>query len=351
MKALVTGSTGMLGHNLVRALLEQGWEVTALVRSVTKAQKLFGNSAHFSKPLEILQGDMENVAGFVAALEGVDAVFHTAAYFREYYSAGEHWPTLKRINIDATLELIAAAELHGVKNFIHVSSSGAIGTTADHSITDETSPIASNTPNLYFKSKVEGDIAIAAWLNAAPRAIKLVSILPGWMMAPRDAAPTASGKLILDFAERKIPGIIDAGNCTVDARDVAAAMIVAIEKGRSGEKYIVAGRMVKFAELFATLERITGVKAPTRTLPNFAVLALARVDTFVSGLQKKTPTMPFDGITTLLAQHHLSSAKAERELGVMFRPLEETLRDTLAWYGENGYLKNTGSAANTTARG
>ncbi len=346
MKALVTGSTGMLGHNLVRDLLEQGWEVVALVRSKSKAQKLFGNLA-----LEIVEGDMENVAGFTHALEGIDTVFHTAAYFREYYSAGDHWATLKRINIDATLELIAAAEQRGVTSFIHVSSSGSISIPADHSSTDETTPIAINTQNLYFKSKVEGDIAIAKWLKAAPRAIKLVSILPGWMIAPRDAAPTAAGQLILNFVRRKIPGSINAGNCTVDARDVASAMIAAVEQGKNGEKYIVAGRMIKFTELFSTLERVSGVTSPTRVLPNWAALILARMDTFVSGLRKKTPTMPYDGIKLLLAQHLLSSVKAERELGVRFRPIEETLRDSLAWYIENGYIENPVVLNTKTARG
>ncbi len=334
MKALITGSTGMLGHNLVRALLEQGWQVKALVRSKQKAQKLFGNLS-----LEIIEGDMENVAGFAAALEGVDAVFHTAAYFREYYSAGEdHWKKLKAINIDATLELIGLSEKMGVKSFIHVSSSGSIAIPANHAIADENTPFATNTQNLYFKSKVEGDLAIAKWLQAAPRAMKLVSILPGWMIAPRDAAPTAAGQLILDFMNKKIPGVINAGTSTVDARDVATAMMKAVQLGQHGEKYIVAGRLVKFAEMFPVLEQISGVKSPTLQMPNWLVLTLAKVDTFVSGLQKKTPTMPFDGIQTMLALHTLSSAKAERELGITFRPLEQTLRDTLTWYQENGYI-------------
>ncbi len=335
MKALVTGSTGMLGHNLVRALLEQGWEVKALVRAQEKAQKLFGDL-----PLEIIEGDMENVAGFSSQLEGIDTVFHTAAYFREYYSAGQdHWAKLKRINIDATLELITASEKIGVKNFIHVSSSGSIAIPSNHAVADESTPLASQTQNLYFKSKVEGDIAIQKWLKAVSRAMKIVTILPGWMFAPMDAAPTSAGQLLLDFMQRKIPGIINAGTSTVDARDVAAAMVKAVTHGQSGEKYIVAGRLVRFAELFTALEQVSKVKAPSTTLPNWLVLTLARVDTFVSGLQKKAPTMPFEGIQTMLALHNLSSAKAERELGVSFRPLEQTLRDTLVWYKENGYLE------------
>jgi dihydroflavonol-4-reductase len=343
MKALVTGSTGMLGHNLVRELLQQGWEVKALVRSTQKAQKLF-----YGLNLEIIEGDMENVKGFASALEGADAVFHTAAYFREYYNAGEdHWSKLKSINIDATLELIAAAEKAGVKTFIHVSSSGSIAIPANHAMADENTPLATNTKNLYFKSKVEGDLAIAKWLKAAPRAIKFVSILPGWMIAPRDAAPTSAGQLILDFMNRKIPGLINAGSSTVDARDVATAMLKAVQHGQHGEKYIVAGRLVKFAELFGLLEQVSGVKTPTMQMPNWLVLTLARADTFISGVQQKTPTMPFDGIQTLLAMHTLSSAKAARELGVTFRPLEQTLRDTVEWYKDNGFMGVSSPTQNT----
>jgi dihydroflavonol-4-reductase len=334
MKALVTGSTGMLGHNLVRELIEQGWEVKALVRSTQKAKKLFAGLT-----LETIEGDMENVAGFIPALEGVDAVFHTAAYFREYYSAGDdHWVKLKRINIDATLELIKAAESIGVKHFVHTSSSGSISIPANHGIANESTPMATTTQNLYFRSKVEGDQAISKWLKVAARAIKLVTILPGFMIAPRDAAPTSGGKLVLDFIGKKIPGTIQAGTSTVDARDVANAMIKAVQHGRHAEKYIVAGSFVEFSKMFRLLEKVSGVKAPTLQMPNWLVLTLARVDTFISGLQQKTPTIPFDGIQTLLAMHTLSSAKAELELGVTFRPFEQTLQDTVNWYKDNGFI-------------
>ncbi len=334
MKALVTGSTGMLGHNLVRQLLAEGWEVKALVRSKEKAKKLF-----VGLTLEVIEGDMENVAGFSAELEGVDTVFHTAAYFREYFKAGnDHWTTLKRINIDASLELIVAAQQAGVKTFIHTSSSGSISIPANHAVADENTPLATETRNLYFRSKVKGDQAISNWLKAAPRAIKIVTILPGFMIAPRDAAPTSGGKLILDFMAQKIPGIIRAGTSTVDARDVANAMIKAVQHGRNGEKYIVAGQFVDFSKLFRVLEQISGVKAPTLQMPNWLVLALARIDTTISGLQQKTPTMPLDGIQVLLALHSLSSQKAETELGVTFRSLEQTLTDTLGWYKDHGYI-------------
>jgi dihydroflavonol-4-reductase len=331
MKALITGSTGMLGHNLAVELLAQGWEVKALVRSKQKAQKLFGNLK-----LEVIEGDMENVSGFAPALAGVDAVFHTAAYFREYFTPGDHWATLKRINIEATLELLEAAEQAGVATFIHTSSSGVVG--ASHGVGNEsTPPDAEVLKNLYFRSKVEGDAAIAKWLETTRR-LKVVSILPGWMFAPRDAAPTNAGKLVLDVIHGKIPGVMAAGASIADARDVAKAMIAAVQKGRHGEKYLVAGRLGTFAQIFAAIELASGIKAPGFQMPNWLVLGMAWLDTNVSSLRKTAPTMPLDGIRTMLAQHEISSKKAEQELGATFRPLLETITDTVQWYKDHGYV-------------
>jgi dihydroflavonol-4-reductase len=332
MKALITGSTGMLGHNLAVELLAQGWEVRALVRSKQKAQKLLAGLQ-----LEVIEGDMENVAGFAPALAGVDAVFHTAAYFREYFTPGEHWATLKRINIDATLQLLEAAEKAGVATFIHTSSSGVIG--ASQGLGDEnTPPDQAVMQNLYFRSKVEGDAAIANWLHLERR-IKVVSILPGWMFAPRDAAPTNAGKLVLDVMNGKIPGVMAAGASIADARDVATAMIAAVQKGRHGEKYIVAGRLGMFEQIFAAIEKASGVKAPTFQMPNWLVLGLAWLDTSISSLRKTAPTMPLDGIKTLLSQHEISSKKAEQELGATFRPLTQTIADTVQWYKDHGWVR------------
>ena len=334
MRAFVTGSTGMLGHNLVRHLLDTGWEVRALVRSPEKAKQLFQGLT-----LETVQGDMENVAGFTAALEGVDAVFHTAAFFREYYGPGNHWPMMKRINIDATLELIEAAERAGVATFVHTSSSGTIGTSSASSGTEVTPADVGQLRNLYFKSKVEGDAAIKAWLEAAPRRMKLVTILPGWMIAPRDAAPTSAGELILNLIHGKIPGIMDAGTSTVDARDVAAAMLSAVTKGRNGERYLVAGRLVLFKDLFKSVTDAANVRMPSFMMPNWLVLTVAALDTWRAQITKTAPTMPLEGVRTLLPKHTVSSAKATRELGATFRPITDTLRDTVQWYAENGYIK------------
>jgi len=243
MKMFVTGATGLLGSNLVRALRAEGHSVRALVRSKEKAQRQLGDSG-----VELVVGDMENVPGFGGALEGVDVLFHTAAYFREYYGAGNHWPKLEAINVRGTLALAEAARAHRVRRMIDTSSSGTIGLKPDGSPGDEDTPPAPVAKgNLYFKSKV----LVAGQLQAlaARTGLDVVQILPGWMFGPGDAAPTASGRLVLDFLAGKLPAVPPGGTSAVDARDVAIGMIRAAERGRAGEKYILGGDFVTLADV------------------------------------------------------------------------------------------------------
>ncbi|MBC8171474.1 MAG: NAD-dependent epimerase/dehydratase family protein, partial [Anaerolineae bacterium] len=162
MKAFVTGSTGLLGSNLVNLLLAQGHEVKALVRSEAKARKFLTDPR-----IEIIQGDMEKVDGFAAELQGCDVLFHTAAYFREYYGPGDHWATLEKINVHGTIRLLELAEKAVVKKVIYVSSSGVIGRKPDGSPADETTAPdqLAERENLYFKSKVAAEQAVANFLK------------------------------------------------------------------------------------------------------------------------------------------------------------------------------------------
>jgi dihydroflavonol-4-reductase len=329
MKAFVTGSTGLLGNNLVRELLEHGFEVRALARNRSKASKTFDGLN-----VEIIEGDMENVAGFAKALEGCDVLFHTAAFFREYYEPGDHWPMLKRINVDATIELLEAAERAGVKRAVHTSSSGTIGMKPNGAYGDESTIIPLEaTSNLYFRSKVECDLAIQKFLKS--HKLEVMTILPGWMFGPGDAAPTNSGQLVLDFLGRKLPGILDGGTTTVDARDVARGMRLAAQSGHSGEKYIVAGQFVSFEQIFLGIEKASGVPAPKWRLPNPVILMLAHATELYARLTRTRPMMPVEGVKAMLAKTGADSSKAMREFGLSFRPIEETLRDTVDWFRTN----------------
>jgi dihydroflavonol-4-reductase len=333
MKAFVTGATGLLGNNLVRLLVQQGYEVKALVRSKEKAQKLLGDVKH----VEFIQGDMEDVAGFADTLQGCDVLFHTAAYFREYYQPGDHWPKLEKINVRGTIAVLEAADKHGVKKAIHVSSGGVIGE-SDSTANEDTAASGLALENLYFRSKVETEKGIANFLQT--HTMPVVMILPGWMYGPGDAAPTSAGQLVQDFLNRKLPGVIQGYAGIADARDVAEAMITAVDKGKSGERYLVAGQLYTLPEVMKTLEKVSGVPSPKLYIPTPVALVIAWLSETYARLTGGSTLLTVNGVRTITKRHEVSSEKAVRELGAKFRPLEDTLRDTVNWY-KNSYQPST----------
>jgi dihydroflavonol-4-reductase len=333
MRAFVTGSTGLLGSNLVFGLLNEGHSVYALVRSMAKAKAIFGEQ--LPQGLELVVGDLEHVSDLASTLAHCDTVFHTAAYFREYYQPGDHWPILERLNVKATRELLALAEAQGIQRFVHTSSSGTI----DPQIQDESSPPNPYAEkNLYFKSKVLAEKEVKDFLSQNPT-MDVMMVLPGWMMGPYDSAPTTSGQLILDILHGKIPGYFDGGTSTVDARDVARAMIATAEKGRRGERYIVGGKYLSLKALNKTIAELSGVKANSRRIPNGIILLIASLSETWAKISGNPTVMTREGISTLLEKHHLNSAKATQELGVHFRPIQETLQDEIHWYKQRGKVK------------
>lgn len=331
MKAFVTGATGLLGSNLVHALLARGDQVKALVRSREKAGRVFSEPG-----IEFITGDMRNVEAFAPALAGCDALFHTAAYFREYYQPGDH-ADMRKINVEGTLKLLALAEKHGIRRAVYVSSAGVIGMKPDGSPGDETTPpdeIAG--ANLYFRSKVEAEEELAKFL--AQHSIAVVQILPAWIFGPSDSAPTASGQLVLDFLNRKLPGVVGGGSSIVDARDVAEAMIRAAEKGASSERYIIGGSYFEFGDVLRALEKVTGVPGPQRHIPYGFSLVVAWCSEKWSQVTGKPALVTLSAVQTIHARKRVDSSKAVREFGIHFRPLEETLRDEVEWFRRNGFV-------------
>lgn len=332
MKAFVTGSTGLLGNNLVRMLVAQGYEVKALVRSKEKAAKQFGNLN-----ITYITGDMNNIEGFAPAMAGCDVLFHTAAYFREYGGGEKHWQELEKININGTIQILEAAEKQGVKKAIYVSSSGVIGQTKDGKPSDESTPPGKiSYENLYFKSKVLAEEAVAKFIPN--HKIEVVMVLPGAIVGPGDIGPTGIGKLIMDFTAKKIPGIIEAGISLVDAREVAQAMINAVATAKNGDRFIIGGKYATFETLMKTLQKVTGVPAPKSRIPYPMAMVIAIMSELMAFFTRKEPLVTRVNIRTLNAKIELSSAKAERELGISFRNLEESLQDSVNWYSQNGYI-------------
>ena len=328
----VTGATGLLGNNLVRELLRQGYAVRALVRSLEKARRFLADA-----DVELVSGDMTDVSAFASALDGCSAVFHTAAYFREYYQPGDHAERLEAINVTGTRALMEEADRRGVGLFVHTSSSGAVGMKPDGSPGDEdTAATGEMLENGYFNSKVRFDEYLRTWKPAG--GMKVVEILPGWMWGPGDAAPTAAGQLTLDFVKRKIPVIPEGGTNLVDARDVAMAAARCIGRAEHGDRFIVAGDFHTVEEALRELQAATSIQAPTMRAPYAFVMAFAWFQEQISRLTGRPLLVSREAVRLMRARHTVSSERARKRLGATFRPLSETVRDVVGWYTKHGFI-------------
>jgi len=335
--AFVTGSTGLLGNNLVRLLISRGVQVKALARSSKKAQTQFADL-----PVQIVEGDMNNVAAFAGQLRGIDVIFHTAAFFRDNYKGGKHWKQLYDTNVTGTVDLLTHAHNAGVRRFVHTSSVAVlIGKPGQ--LINETMLRTAKDADDYYLSKILSDRQVLTFLEKHHE-MWACMVLPGWMIGPGDIGPTSSGQVILDFLNRKLPGIPPATFSVVDARDVAEALWLAAQKGRRGERYLAAGSHTSMAELVRSLEQLTGVPSPRFKVPRPLLFAMGASTELWSRLTGKPALISLANVRLMSHEYnrtHFNHEKTQRELGVTFRPVEDTLRDTIAWYAENGWLKNT----------
>ncbi|MFE1603118.1 SDR family oxidoreductase [Methylobacterium sp. ID0610] len=332
--AFVTGATGLLGNNLVRELSAAGWRVRALVRSPDKARQQFGGL-----DVEIVRGDMLDVPGFAASLAEVSTVFHTAAYFRDSYKGGRHWDALYAANVEGTRHLLDHAYRAGIRRFVHTSSIAVLHG-ARGAVIDETMLRDERDADDYYRSKILSDRVVLAFLDAHPD-FRAVMVLPGWMHGPGDIGPTSAGQTVIDVALRRLPGVPPGSFSVVDARDVARAMILADERGRRGERYLAAGRHMTMADLLPLIAEATGVPAPSRRIPLWLMHALAAGYEIYARLSGRPVLLSWAMARTVATENERSRydpAKSERELGLHFRPVKETLSDEVAWFRGSGLI-------------
>ncbi len=330
MRAFVTGSTGLIGTNLVKLLLRNGHAVRALARDPRKAALAFAGL-----DLEVVEGDIRNAGGFAERLAGCDVLFHAAAYYREYYAPGDHREALAEANVAATRALLEEADRRGVRRAVYVSSAGVIGNKPNGAPGDEDGPVSPGTrENLYYRSKLDAEAEVARF--ARSHRMEVVLVLPGFTVGPEDRSPTPGGELVLAFLHRKLPVIVPGGFTMADARDVAATLEAASRLGKPGERYVAAGSFVSYSELLRTLERVSGIPAPGRRVPKALALLAASFQEVRSKLGGAPPNITRERLRAVFAERRWDASKARRDLGVSFRPIEETLRDTVRWFVEQG---------------
>ncbi len=329
MRSLVTGATGFIGSNVVRALMERGDEVRALIRAGADRRNLEG------LPVEIAVGDVRDARSVDRAVAGCRRVFHVAAL----YSFWAPEPLLEETNVGGTRNVLAAADRAGVETVVHTSSVAALGTAADGAVADETTPVdAGRIIGAYKRSKYRAEQAA---LEAAGRGQRVVVVNPSFPVGPGDVKPTPTGRVVVDFLNGRMPAYVDTGMNVVDVRDVAVGHALAAEKGRSGERYILGGENLTMREFLTQLAAVSGRRAPRIRLPYAPIVALAGVNEWVCRIGGREPRLTRD--TVRMSRHAMfySPAKAIRELGLPQTPVPTALADAAVWFAANGYVRGS----------
>ena len=327
MKALVTGASGFVGRHVVDALLRRGASVRCLVRAASRP-RLDGRS------VEVVEGDLTDPAAVRRAVEGADAVFHCAADYRLYVPDP---PAMYASNVDGTRHVLEASAEAGVPRVVYTSTVGALGHRHDGSPADETTPVSlGDMIGHYKRSKYLAERVADEW---AKRGLPVVIVNPSAPVGDGDVKPTATGKMIVDFDRGKIPAYVDTGLNLVDVRDVAEGHLLAAERGRPGERYILGNENLPLREILALLAEITGRPAPRVRLPHFVPLAVAAVNTSWSRLTGGTPEYELDAVRLARRKMYFDAGKAVRELGLRRTPVIEPLRRAVTWFREHGYVR------------
>ena len=330
MKAFVTGATGFLGSHVARVLAEQGAQLRLLVRPTSYLRNIDDLDA------DRVPGDLRDAASIEKALSGCDVVFHVAADYRLWVrDPGEMY----RSNVEGTRALLEAARRQGVRRVVYTSSVATMGFTSNGSgtVADERSPVSlDDMIGHYKRSKF---MAEQVAVDAAKSGVDVVVVNPTTPIGERDIKPTPTGRIVVDFLKRKFPAYVETGLTLVDATECARGHVQALEKGKSGERYILGGENLTLKQILDRLAAITGLKSPTVKLPYVFAFATGVVDEMVTGrLLGREPRATIDAVRMGRKMMFVSSAKAERELGWRTVPVDGALRRSVDWFRNNGYV-------------
>ena len=332
MNCFVTGASGFIGANLVRQLLAGGHRVKALVRAGADARGLAGVDC------ERVEGDVARRAFLEGAMRGCEWCFHVAA---SYHLWLRDYRPMYTANVEGTRHVLEAAGGAGCQRIVYTSTVGCIGLPhpANGRIapTDEATPVSgAQMSNHYKRSKWQAE-EVARELAA--KGLPVIIVNPSTPIGPLDVKPTPTGKVIVDFLNRKMPAYLDTGLNWVHVRDVAAGEILAAEKGRVGERYILGNAEGNWTmrETLEVLEELTGVPAPKFRAPYALALLAAYCDEAVSAISGRPPKAPLAGVRMARYKMFFNPAKAIRELGLPQTPPRQAFADAVEWFRQNGY--------------
>ena len=331
MNCFVTGGSGFIGANLIHELVARGHRVKALLRPNSDRRGLAG--ADF----EVIEGDVLDTSSLEGGLKGCDWCFHVAA---SYHLWLRDYAPMYAANVEGTRNVLSAAAAAGCSRIVYTSTVGCIGLPTSYNgfvtPTDETASCSeAQMTNHYKRSKWQAEQVALELAKKNP----IVIVNPSAPIGPRDVKPTPTGQVIVDFLKRKLPAFLDTGLNWVHVRDVAIGHILAAERGRAAERYILGNAEGNWTlqQALNTLQEITGIPAPKMRVPYGVAYAAAVVDESISKITGRPPKAPIAGVRMAKYKMFFNPAKAIRELGMPQTPPKQALADAVEWFQQNGY--------------
>jgi len=330
-RIFITGSTGFVGANLTRLLLERGYAIRALARPSSDLANLHGLMGQ-GLDLEVVRGDLTD-ANLAEKMVSCRYCFHVAAHYSLWQRDRSQ---LHSSNVLGTRNILAAAKQAGIERTVYTSSVAAIGVPSDGSLgTEQYQSPPERLIGDYKKSKYWAEQEA---IQAAQTGQNVVIVNPSTPIGPYDIKPTPTGDIILRFLRRQMPAYVETGLNLIDVRDVALGHLLALEKGHAGERYILGHQNTSLKQLLELLSDITGQPAPTATVPLWLPLGVAWVEEKVLAKLGYQPTVPIDGVRMSAQQMYYDPAKAVRELGLPQSPIRTAVADAVEWFQRNGYV-------------
>ena len=329
MKSLVTGATGLIGSSIVRELLKDGKEVKVLVRKSSNTKNIDGLD------FERAYGDIRDKESVKAALKGCDTFYQAAALY-------EFWGPKKKdyydVNVEGTKSALQAALEQGVAKVVYTSSIAALGSHGRERPANEEAQYnyPSGAPP-YVLTKYLGQVEA---LKMVQKGLPVVVVNPAGVIGVRDINPTPSGRIILDVLNKRTPGYMDGGGNYVDVEDVARGHVLAADKGKVGEKYVLGNANMSLLEFYKLVSDVAGMQPPKLKFPYPAVLVTSYLYQLIATITKRPPPVTPAAARVVRMYAYFDSSKAIRELGFPQTPIRITVEKAVNWFRENGYVKS-----------
>ncbi len=327
MKIFLTGATGFVGHHVAKVLAGEGAQLRLLVRKSSKLSNIEGIAG------DTVVGDLSNPSSYASALQGCDAVMHVAADYRLWIRNPD---AMYRANVDGTRDLLKLAREARVGRVVYTSSVATMAFRTDGIVVNEDTPVTiADMVGHYKRSKF---LAEQQAIAAARDGQQVIILNPTTPIGPNDAKPTPTGRIFVDFLNRKFPAYVDTGLNLVDVEEIARTHVAALKVGKPGRRYILGGENLTLKQILDKMSAITGIPSPTTKIP-FAIAATYAFfeETITGKIRGKEPRATLEEVRMGRKKMFASSARAQQELDFRIVPVYPAMRAAIEWFRAHGY--------------